>query len=679
MSAAPVARPNPLDQALRYLAMGLCIIPLRPRDKRPKLGSWKEYQTRLSTEAELRSWFADGRSNIGIVTGAVSGVVVVDADSPEAQAYVTQHHASPMRTRTGKGMHFWFRHPMGGQEVRNGAKLRGMALDVRADGGYVVAPGSVHPDGGLYQEEGSWDLYSAPVFEPAWLQESKVQPLKAAGDDKLRRATAYVASIPGAPEGERDATAFRLACKLVRGFELSDEDALDLLAGWAATCAPPFPASELTAKIRSARLPRPTAEPYGGRLAEQPKQSRIWTPPAAESEDVDPESVWDALSKSQKGKPLNSPGNLAKILRLDHEWGRHLTLNEMSREIHYQGATVGEHFVDFVQEWMEDQYHLRFSAQEVQSKLLAQASASPFHPVRSYLQALPPWDQTERFGRVVADVLHADDQTLARQYLIRTAVGAVRRVFTPGSKVDTSMVLVGPQGYRKSTFWSVLGGEWFNDSPIDMANKDGLMILHRSWIHELGEIDGVTRKQDAERLKAFLSSSTDIFRPPFGRTVGTYQRSCIIVGSTNETNFLMDPSGSRRFWIVKVGDVVNTDLLAGIRDQFWAEALHYQHAGVAHWLDRGTDNLRAEQAEEHEAEDPWAAGVEMALGAMVHAGRHPRMEGVSTADLLTFMDIKAGQQTRTMSMRLGSLLRKLGWSGPTLHGPKRLKRWFPPE
>lgn len=675
MSTAPTARPNPLNQALRYLAMGLSVIPLRPRDKKPKLASWKEYQGRLSTEEELRAWFADGRANLGIVTGAVSGVVVVDADSQEAQSWIQAQHPSPMTTVTGKGRHFWFRHPI--TEVRNGAKLRGMALDVRGDGGYVVAPGSVHPDGGLYTEEGVWSVEGLPVFESSWLQDSKVQPLKAAGDDKLRRATAYVASVPGAPEGERDATAFRLACKLVRGFDLADTDALDLLTQWAGSCAPPFPTNDLPAKIRSAHLERAGAEPYGGRLAEQPGGGRNWTPPPAE--DVDPESVYDMLAKSAKGAILSTPGNLAKVLRLDPEWAGRLTLNEMSREIHYRGQPCGEHFVDFVQEWMEDHYQLRIKSSEVQSKLLAQASASPFHPVRQYLQGLPAWDGVARFGQVVEHVLHArEDQPLAKQYVTRTCVAAVRRVFEPGVKVDTSMVLVGPQGYRKSTFWAVLGGDWFNDSPIDMTNKDGLMILHRSWIHELGEIDGVTRKQDAERLKAFLSSSTDIFRPPFGRTTGVYQRTCIIVGSTNETNFLMDPSGSRRFWIIKVGDVVDTDILTGIRDQVWAEALHYHRARVEHWLDRGMDNLRAEQAEEHEAEDPWVAGLDLAVGAMVAAGKHPRADGVNASDLLTYMDIKAGQQTRAMSMRLGTLLRKLGWTR-RLVGFERRSRWFPPE
>ena len=239
---APALRANPLDQALRYLSLGLSVIPIKARDKRPSLSSWKEFQKRQPTEDEVRGWFAqDSNLNLAVVTGAVSRVVVIDGDSPEAVSWLATNHPSPIRTQTSNGRkHYWFLHP--GHEVRNGAKLAGMALDIRGDGGYVVAPGSVHSSGAIYTEEGDWsDLDSLPVFQSAWLSE-KIQPLVNPQDAMEKRVRAYLGATPGAIQGQGgDAHTFRVACKLVREFALPEDQALAYLCVWNSSCAPALP------------------------------------------------------------------------------------------------------------------------------------------------------------------------------------------------------------------------------------------------------------------------------------------------------------------------------------------------------------------------------------------------------------------------------------------------------
>jgi hypothetical protein len=119
---------------------GRSVIPLRPNGKRPS-ASWKPYQHRHPTAQELDDWFASGRANIGIVTGEISGLVVIDIDGPVGEAALRDVEVPrTVAVETPRpGRHLYFKHP--GRYVHNGANLL-PGIDVRGDGGYVVAPPS---------------------------------------------------------------------------------------------------------------------------------------------------------------------------------------------------------------------------------------------------------------------------------------------------------------------------------------------------------------------------------------------------------------------------------------------------------------------------------------------------------------------------------------------------------
>lgn len=683
MMGAPTIRANPLDQALRFLALGLSIIPIKARDKRPALSSWKEFQKRKPTEEEIRGWFSqDSNLNLAIVTGAVSRVVVIDGDSPEAVSWLATNHPSPVRTLTSKGRkHYWFLHP--GHEVRNGAKLAGMALDVRGDGGYVVAPGSVHSSGAIYEEEGDWsDLDSLPVFQASWLSE-KIQPLVNPQDAMEKRVRAYLAATPGAIQGQGgDAHTFRVACKLVREFALPEDQALAYLCDWNSKCVPAWSMIDLRKKIASAL--KSGTSPMGSKLDEHTHDPRpnTWRPPTGgQAESVETGgsgSLDELLHRNDKGKIQKTAGNLSKILRLHHQWGARLALNEMTRDVIYDGAVVGDVFVDWVQEQIEDAWHLNFGREDIAAKILAQASRQPIHPVRDWLSSLRPWDGVERIRRIAPEII-GDTSPLAFQYIFRTMIGAVRRVFHPGTKMDTVLILTGKQGALKSTFFKILAGEDnFGDSPIDLESKEGPMVLHRSWFNEFAEIDHVTSNRDVERLKAFLSTSKDIFRPTYGRSVGVFPRSCIIVGTANKDELLVDPTGSRRFWPIKIGKNLELGMLHEWREQLWAEALDAYRQGVDHWLPPEIDTLRAEDARKFEAEDPWESQVDQALASFSRAGRLFNLEGISTAEVMSQMGIPVSQQTRGSAMKVAQILKSMGWHCRGV-GERRLKRWFPSD
>lgn len=136
-----------LKWARRYLQMGWSVIPLRTQGKEPAL-DWKEFTKRRATDAELSEWFASGKLNLGIVAGAISGLVVVDADGPVGMSSARALGlTSTTIALTGKGKQFFYRAGM--SSIKNAVRLL-PGIDLRSDGGYVVAAPSIHPNGKRY-------------------------------------------------------------------------------------------------------------------------------------------------------------------------------------------------------------------------------------------------------------------------------------------------------------------------------------------------------------------------------------------------------------------------------------------------------------------------------------------------------------------------------------------------
>ena len=251
-----------------------------------------------------------------------------------------------------------------------------------------------------------------------------------------------------------------------------------------------------------------------------------------------------------------------------------------------------------------------YAPAKMNDALLSTASARAFHPVRDYFENLPPWDGVERLDTLLVDTLGADDTPYVRAVTRKAFVAAHRRTFHPGCKFDHVLTLVGPQGVGKSTIFARMADPWFSDSLTitDMKDKTGAEKLLGNLIVELSELAGM-RKAEAEPVKGFISRTEDKFRPAYGRTVQTYPRQCIIVGSTNaDDGFLRDPTGNRRWWPVKVtGDGLlgkPHDLAQETIDQLWAEARWYDQQGETLYL-TGDVLATAEhlQAESIEADD----------------------------------------------------------------------------
>lgn len=237
------------------------------------------------------------------------------------------------------------------------------------------------------------------------------------------------------------------------------------------------------------------------------------------------------------------------------------------------------------------------------------ASERAYHPVREYLDALPEWDGTERIDTLLTDYLGAEDSAYTRAVMRKTLAAAVARIYQPGVKFDSVLILNGPQGIGKSTLFARLAGAWFSDSLTltDMRDKAGPEKLQGYWVLELGELAGM-KKTDVETVKSFLSRVDDKYRASYGLNVESHPRQCIIVGSTNtESGFLRDITGNRRFWPVRVNgqsgkkpwQLSGDDVL-----QIWAEAKAAFENGERLYLE-GEEAAAAacEQADAMETDD----------------------------------------------------------------------------
>lgn len=268
--------------------------------------------------------------------------------------------------------------------------------------------------------------------------------------------------------------------------------------------------------------------------------------------------------------------------------------------------------------WFETRHRLRVSDRELTAVLAAQADESRFHPVREYLEALA-WDGTPRLAAWLSVYLGAvaegetdDERIKIEKYLAavgtRFLISAVARAYEPGGKVDTMLILEGPQGAKKSTALRVVAKDWFSDMSIDIGNKDTYLVMRKAWIYEHAELDSITRREAGE-VKAFLSRASDHFRAPYARESAEQPRSLVFAGTVNDSAYLKDPTGGRRYWVVPVGQI-DLEALRRDVDQLWAEAVHVFKQGEQWWLTPEEEKTAETMRAPREIESPLMDRIE---------------------------------------------------------------------
>lgn len=303
------------------------------------------------------------------------------------------------------------------------------------------------------------------------------------------------------------------------------------------------------------------------------------------ADDFGEDAEWQSsLEINNKGELKNTLTNMILILRHDPNL-RGIFYNELKESIDVEGDLKWKKFKSGWNKTDEaslagyiDLNYKLYSPGKLKEAVVKVAVERSRHPIKEYLSSLPKWDRKKRVDNLLIKYLGAEDNIYTRETTRKTLVAAISRIYNPGIKFDTTLVLVGKQGIGKSTIFAKLGGKFFSDSLSisDMKDKTAAEKLQGYWLIEMGELAGI-RKVDEDTLKSFLTRVDDKYRASYGYTVEDHPRQCIIVGTTNqEAGFLRDITGGRRFWPVHVkGGTKDKPWNMTDLDQIWAEALCY--------------------------------------------------------------------------------------------------------
>lgn len=696
-SEAPI---SPLDAALSYAARGWPVFPihgiLNQTNKGtgevihrcgcgqlvcPRPGKHPSCKNGLLDasldSSKIYAWFGvDGKRkpNVGIRTGGDDNgpgrkLFVLDID-PDRDGDVSLSRLEEMygklpdtyRVITGSGgTHFYFEYAPA-LSIKNSVNLVADGIDVRADGGYAVAPPSRHESGNSYLVDlGGVDVVAAL---PEWVMRlatarAEGKPGRTADWEKVTGASSFIA-------GARN-TALTSISGSLRFRNVPMATALIAIIGTnRQKCVPPLDEAEVKSIVEGIyRRYQP-----GDRTLNQISRDGV-TGPAGE---------WTAeLVVSPQGTIRDTGFNACLILRHAEEWKNVLSFDAFDGSILWRTDAplfgpndleamrpkAGEKWSDthylYVQHWLLKKYATKFKKEEIYSAVTEVARSQTFHPVADWLRALE-WDQKPRLDTWLSVYLGAVDTPYTKRVGAAFLVSAVARAFAPGSQVDHTLVLEGDQGVGKTTAMERLfSTPWYRKNlPNLNQGKDVQIGLRGCWGVEIGELDAL-RGVAMTRVKAFLTETVDRYRPPYGRVDIPYPRSCVFVATTNEYQWLTDATGGRRFWPIRVGvgitaqglGIINFARLGEDRNQLWAEAVARHTAGETWWPQHGELEVFSAEQEARFLVDDWEDRI----------GRHLIGQDVIESKLIytQCLSMPVGQIDRTTQGRVGAIMNRLGW------------------
>ncbi len=381
---------------------------------------------------------------------------------------------------------------------------------------------------------------------------------------------------------------------------------------------------------------------------------------------------WRRELQERDGRLIDCRENVYTILKHHPEWRGVLWADEFARKIVRRRPAPWESEAEFEYgcEWGEDDdlrlglwlaKNERFIVQSVGNIRLAVgwvARESRRHPVREYLDALE-WDGIERSADWLTDYMGVKKteytMLVARMFLI----GMVARIYEPGCHMRAMPIFEGAQFRGKSTAVSILGGEWYGDTPIDLNSKDAYQLIQGKWLYEIAELDAFNRAEST-RIKAFISSREDRFRAPYDTAPKDWKRNTLFFGTTNQDEYFKDQTGNTRYWPLRAEEVghINLDGLREMRDQLFAEAVALYRRGERwHPTREQQQQLFEPEQADREIADPWQSLISRWL-------RGSMEDRVTVTAILTdCLKIEAGKMdsARQMSTRVGIVMKRLGW------------------
>lgn len=331
-------------------------------------------------------------------------------------------------------------------------------------------------------------------------------------------------------------------------------------------------------------------------------------------------SWMEKLDVKKNGDVLSTAHNIMLILQNDQRLAGKIAYNKFNYrpavlgDLPWRPLADGDTWQDrddaSLRNYLESVYNISGQG-KIFDALTEVQQKNAFHPVRDYLDSLE-WDGVARLDTLFIDYLGAEDSAYVRAVSRKMFTAAVARIYQPGCKFDNILVLVGKQGVGKSYIIKKLGQGWHSDSLSTVTGKEAYEQLQGAWLIEMAELSA-TRKAEAEAVKHFISKQEDSYRVAYGRQTSVFPRQCVFFGTTNDSTFLKDKTGNRRFWPVVVHKKVPakslwTDMDQNEINQIWAEAVHFYQEKEPLYLGKELEK-EAQKVQESHTEESERTGM----------------------------------------------------------------------
>jgi len=332
-----------------------------------------------------------------------------------------------------------------------------------------------------------------------------------------------------------------------------------------------------------------------------------------------------------------------------------VVFNELTHQIEIDGEPVQPEMLRLN---LALNFNIDIRQKDAEMIALYLGKRNSYHPIRDYLESCPTEDPS-LLDQIAPKILGIED-ALSVAFIRKFLISAVARVMRPGCPVHTVLILQGAQGAGKSSFFRLLCPEsdWFDDSFGNQTDKDERLKLHESWICEWGELESVFKRREISALKSFITCQTDKIRPPYAAKAESFHRPSVLVGSTNQDEFLADATGNRRFNVVRVPGAIDLEKLMAWRDRIWGAALAAFNQGEAWKIPENLYQQQSERANEFTLGDTWESQIETWLAE----NPIPSSGLTSQFALETILGIPVGQQDKGLQMRLADALKRLGFT-----------------
>jgi hypothetical protein len=550
-------------KALEYLlTKGFSVIPVG-EDKRPLI-KWKEFEDRHATEDEIEEWFTKWpNAGVGIVTGKISGITVVDIDVKETPHMTPGNFPLTFTVSTPSGgSHLYYDYHAGIKTAaRVSAQLPG--VDIRNDGGYVVAP----PSAGYTVVEGTGHTFAK--FPDNQFASGRAK------DTNTKVGSFSLTDNVGVTTGGRNDSITKVIGSMLSTVPqgLWVDQVWPVIQKINATYSPPLSHEELSRTFES--------------IATKEKQSRVNAEAAREMissplQISDIEAIKMRLRRSKTGMIFKDLANVVFVLEAHPKYNGKIWFDTFTKKAMFNNRPLKETDTFDVQKWLQIEMGLEgVSSQCVRDSIDQVAEQHKKSSALEWIESLQ-WDGKPRVDQWLHRAYGVEDSEYHRMVGRNWLIAIAQRLKWPGSKFDHVLVLQGGQGVRKTTSFEVLGGGWHVETGTDVSSKDFLQGLDGNMIVEFSEGDTLTKSQTTA-LKMVITRRTDKYRAPYARAVEEHPRQCVFCMTTNEIEFLKDVTGNRRWWIVRMipGVEADIDWLKENRDQLFAES--YARVKEATW------------------------------------------------------------------------------------------------